>query len=135
VHCNGRLFSRGCLAAQERAGSEQKLFSKESWAAAAWMSVCIGMRARPSRFSVASRETPRILLVSLAFFPVGNGLSAFPVSFSAFFSGYQRACLFFSVLLSSAKMSFPSSLSGLLLCFEAMLDFLRYASMPHFAVL
>lgn len=97
--------------------------------------MCIGMRARPFRFSVASRETSRILLVSLAFFPVGNGLSAFPVSFSAFFSGYQRACLFFSVLLSSAKMSFPSSLSGLLLCFEAMLDFLRYASMPHFAVL
>ena len=55
--------------------------------------------------------------------------------FCFFFSGYQRACLFFSVLLSSAKMSFPSSLSGLLLCFEAMLDFLRYASMPHFAVL
>ena len=94
------------------------------------------MRARPFRFSVASRETSRILLVSLAFFPVGNGLSAFPVSFSAFFFLDTSALvLFFSVLLSSAKMSFPSSLSGLLLCFDAMLDFLRYASMPHFAVL
>ena len=101
VHCNGRLLFHGCcdsLPRKERAGrtAHRQL----------GLSACIGMRARPSRFSVAERERerekPRGLyclvglspLLEMVFLPPSVGLFLF-LFFAFFFSGYQR----FSALL------------------------------------
>jgi hypothetical protein len=100
------------------------------------LSVCIGMRARPSRFSVASRETSRTLLFGWSF-PIGN--DSLPRSVGVFLSLF---CFFFPLDTSeldfvfSADDEFSSSL-----CLEYCSILKRrgilpcYASMLHFAML
>jgi hypothetical protein len=94
------------------------------------------MRARPSRFSVASRETSRTLLFGWSF-PIGN--DSLPRSVGVFLSLF---CFFFPLDTSeldfvfSADDEFSSSL-----CLEYCSILKRrgilpcYASMLHFAML
>jgi hypothetical protein len=75
--------------------------------------------------------------VWLAFSPVLEMAFFHPFLFLflLFFSGYQRACLFFSCYLQCEDELSILSVWITALVFEAMLDFLCYASMLHFAVL
>ena len=107
-----RLLRRLATQSKSRAGTDA-LFRKISWAART--SVCIGMRARPSRFSVASREPSRTLPFGWLFFPLlENGLSFLPLSafslslFAFFFPSLDTSGLdfFFPALLLSAMMGF-----------------------------
>jgi hypothetical protein len=88
------------------------------------LSVCIGMRARPSRFSVASRETSRTLLFGWSF-PIGN--DSLPRSVGVFLSLF---CFFSPLDTSELDFVFSAddeflvlSLFGILLYFEATGDF------------
>jgi hypothetical protein len=100
------------------------------------LSVCIGMRARPSRFSVASRETSRTLLFGWSF-PIGN--DSLPRSVGVFLSLF---CFFSLWIPASLILFFPRMMSfSSSLCLEYCSILKRrgilpcYASMLHFAVL
>ena len=110
VHCNGRLSSCGCcdsLPRKERAG--RKAHGQLG------LSVCIGMRARPFRSSVASREREKDLedfavwlapfsLLEMAFFLPPSAFSCFfPPFFSLDTSGLDFV---FSALLQVRRWAF-----------------------------
>jgi hypothetical protein len=66
----------------------------------------------------------------------GDGfLPRFPVSFLLFFLDTSGLVFFFSCYLQCEDELSILSVWNTALVFEAMLDFLRYASMLHFAVL
>jgi hypothetical protein len=115
VYCNGRLFSCGCL---RQLAAHRKSRVGTSWSV--WdVGVYRDARKTFSFFRRFARATSGTLLFGWPFPPFWRWLSStLSCFFFCFFFLDTSGLVFFSRATFSAKMSFPSSLSGLLLWFS-----------------